>query len=150
MTVRLNSALRNAMMNTYGFVPMMNFGVIKVFSGPPPQTADGAEQGVLLATITQDGLAFEPGQQEGGLSLRPGPVVGAVSNLGTWVLRGRASGAAGWWRWCWNGIDHGEVNENVPRVDAAIGVGLVLPNPTISPATDEALSSFSVHLPPYF
>lgn len=129
--INLSTALRAAMATEYGLMAMMQYGCIKVFDGDPPLTADMAEQGQLLATITQDGVPFQWGTMQGALNMEPGPTNGACQKLGAWKVTVTTSGQAGWWRFVWNGYDGGEANEWVPRVDGRIGEGLILPDSTL-------------------
>lgn len=52
MTIRLSTGLRNALTGFLGFQGAMNRGVIKVFTGSQPATADAAETGTLLGTMS--------------------------------------------------------------------------------------------------
>jgi len=52
MSLRLSTALRNALMATGSLKRTMRGGVIKIYSGTQPANADAAATGTLLATIT--------------------------------------------------------------------------------------------------
>lgn len=150
MAIRLSSALRTSMMGSYGLGLMMNYGVIKVFSGPQPDTADAAEQGTLLARVTQNGLPFSYADQTAGLQLQLGQVAGSVRNLGDWVLTPEADGTPGWWRWCWANPDAGTAYELAARIDGLVGEGLYLQDATLA-ASDppHTLGAFAIYLPAY-
>jgi len=146
--INLSSALRAAMATDYGLGAMMQLGCIKIFTGLPPLDADSSEQGTLLGTITQDGLPFIPGQTQGGLKLKAGPMVGACQNDGNWSLNVTQTGTAGWWRFVWNSPDSGASNEFTPRIDGRIGEGLWLPNKNLVTGGSLLISSFSFLIPP--
>lgn len=144
----LSSALRAAMVTEYGLARMMRLGCIRIFSGAQPDTADDAEQGTLLATITQDGLPFSYGFTAGGLQLKAGPVVGACQNDGQWVMTVTTTGTAGWWRFIWNGGDSGSAADYAPRIDGPIGEGLMLASTALTAADVVPVDSFFLFMPP--
>lgn len=60
---------------------IFDFGVIHLYSGSRPSSADSAESGTLLAVITNNGATFTPGtKNEAGLRFGD-PVNGAISPL---------------------------------------------------------------------
>ncbi|MDO5691115.1 MAG: hypothetical protein Q4G70_01365 [Pseudomonadota bacterium] len=146
--IRLSSALRAALATDYGVARMLQLGHIRVFSGEQPASADDADQGEHLASITQDGNDVYPGLTAGGLVLVPGPVAGACQNSGNWVLKVHRSGVAGWWRFYWNSYDGGRATDYTPRVDGTIGEGLVLPQPMLTANQSEPIDSFFFFIPP--
>jgi len=146
--INLSSALRAAMATDYGLGAMMQRGCIKIFSGQPPLNADGAEQGVLLGQITQNGLPFTVGNPQGGLQLKAGAIPGPCENDGNWQLNVTQSGLAGWWRFVWNSPDNGSENEFTPRIDGRIGEGLWLPNKNLENGGSLLVTSFSFFIPP--
>ena len=150
--IKLNAPLTTAMITNYGLAQMMNLGSIKVFSGPQPDTADHAEQGTLLAQITQDGHPFVPGEADGGLQLALGPVHGTLQMQGAWVLKAVADGVPGWWRWVWNDPDPGTAGAVVCRIDGAVGEGLHLPADAMLGLTagyEAPVAMFQLYLPPF-
>lgn len=64
-----------------GFADLFLNGVLRIFSGSAPATADAAETGTLLAEITNNGDAFTSGQDAAGLrfSTATAGVVGIAS-----------------------------------------------------------------------
>lgn len=52
MTIRLSTGLRNAIAGPLGFIGAINKGVIKIYSGTQPASADAAVTGTLLGTVT--------------------------------------------------------------------------------------------------
>lgn len=56
----MNQAMVHAMLGTLGFVGAMQRGVIDIYSGAMPITADAAPTGTLLGRITNNGVAFTP------------------------------------------------------------------------------------------
>lgn len=146
--ISMSSALRASLATEYGLAAMMRLGCIKVFSGPQPNSADAAEQGSLLGTITQDGNEFHPGFSAGGLQLTYGPVVGACQSDGSWVLKITADGTPGWWRFVWNRPDDGSEELYVPRLDGQIGEGLVLPAGAVVNGQTIPIDSFYFLIPP--
>jgi hypothetical protein len=120
---------------------MMNYGIIDVYSGDPPQYAHQAPTGTWLARITTNGDTFIPGTLTGGLTLN-GDTMGVLRDTGDWVLQGVAYGTAGWWRWKWRLEDPNTTDPYYPRIDGDVGTSLVLASKTITPATLIAIDSF--------
>lgn len=141
MAIRLSNGLKAALYGQYGFQAMMNYGLICVYSGTQPDSANAAPTGTLLARITNNGDTHVPGTATGGLQITQ-DASGRLNKAGTWTLDGIDTGTAGWWRWKWNAPDDDSLSLYYPRVDGAVGEGLVLANTSITPATDEELSSF--------
>ena len=52
MTIRLSTGARNGLAGSMGFGGMFNRGYMKIFSGSQPASADAAETGTLLGTVT--------------------------------------------------------------------------------------------------
>ena len=71
---------------------------------------------------------------------------GSLTFAGIWVLKGVATGDAGWWRWKWNTTDDDSDSVYYPRMDGAVGESLVLTNPTITAATNVVIDDFNVNI----
>ena len=82
MTVRISSGLANAMLGTTGFTTAMNNGVIYLYSGVMPNSANDAETSgsALLAKITANSGAFTSGVATNGLQWNT-PVLNVISSL---------------------------------------------------------------------
>lgn len=144
MTVRLSSALRDALMGEYGLAFMMAGGHIQVYSGDPPASADMPPPGVLLARITTGGKPV--GTTGSGLVLTMGAIPGEAVNKDEWVLTGLASGAPGWWRFVWADADAGAQSMALPRIDGAASDGVQGLPASISATTVVAVRRFSISL----
>ena len=121
--VRLSTALRNALAGTTGFGTTFVNGVISIYSGPQPLTADSAASGTLLGTVTLNGGAFAAGTAANGLVFDP-PAAGTVPKAAgsVWKFTGLAVGTAGWFRLQGNAADSGLASTTLPRLDGSIGV----------------------------
>lgn len=144
MTIRISSGLRAALLSDYGLSAMMAYGAIDVYSGTQPESASQAPTGVLLGTVTQDGLPFQPNTTIGGLQIGLSEG-GGLGLVGVWRLKGVAAGTAGWWRWRWNSPDDNQDSFYYPRVDGSYGESLLLASSAITPATDVVISEFYVN-----
>ena len=149
MTLRLSSPLRDAVVSNYGLGAMMTGGHIQVYSGTQPDTADMPPTGTLLAFITQDGLPIAlPGESDdSGLMMQLGTNAGELTNAGSWVLVGKASGEPGWWRFVGEPVDTGAAATTECRIDGAVTDSFSPPLGPISPSTVFALSEFLISLP---
>lgn len=124
MTVKLSTGLRNAMAGTTGYSGALNGGVILVFSGPQPVSADAPATGTLLGIVTLNGGAWEAGDPANGLVLDT-PAGGGVTKppAAVWKFTGLAAGQIGWFRHVGNALDDGSASATLPRIDGAAGVG---------------------------
>ena len=145
MTIRISSGLRAGMMTVYGFQYLMEYGRIDVYTGEPPSSADQPPTGTRVAQITNNGDAFLQGTTQGGLRL-VSDVRGSVTKSGVWLLRGLATGTAGWFRFKWNARDDNVFSETVPRIDGRIGEDLFLPTTNMAPHVSFELSDFRLTL----
>jgi len=108
MGFRLSTGLRNAMMKDKGFKEAMDSGIIEVFTGPQPASADAAETGTKLLRITKDHAAFVGGNATNGLVFATDPTSGALSkNSDSWEGLGLVEGVAGWYRFYANAYGTG-------------------------------------------
>ncbi|MDH5857805.1 hypothetical protein [Lampropedia aestuarii] len=126
MTNRLSSGLRHSMVSNYGLGSMLNFGHIRIYSGTQPDSADLPPTGVLLAVVSAGGIDPVPGTQTGGLEVDVGSEYGQLVNVGNWVLKGKANGVPGWWRFVWSAPDNDSESQYYPRLDGAVGESLIL------------------------
>jgi len=121
MTLRLSTGLRNNLAGPTGFAATFANGVIDIYSGTQPATADAAATGTLLGTVTLNSGTFTPGTATNGLTFAVA-TNGAVSKTGVWSFNGVAAGTAGWFRLKGNAVDTGEASPFVPRLDGSIAV----------------------------
>jgi len=123
MTVRLSTGARNALAGETGFGKTFEAGVIYIYSGPQPLTADNAPSGTLLGIVTKDGATFAFGTSTNGLTFAA-PSGGTVSKAAadTWKFTGIAKGTAGWFRLMGNALDSLDYSTTSPRMDGSIAV----------------------------
>ncbi len=145
MAIKLSAGLQASVLSEFGLGAMMNYGVIEVYTGDQPLSASDAPTGLLLARVTTDGLDFTAGSLTGGLQVVYDAVAGGLVKVGTWRLRGVATGAPGWWRWKWNAEDDDSFSVFLPRLDGVVGESLVLGALNqITPSTNEEIEDFLV------
>ncbi len=121
MTIRLSTRLRDNLAGATGFASTFANGVIEIYTGAQPATADSAVTGTLLGTVTLNSGAFTPGSPTNGLTFAAASG-GAVSKSGVWSFNGVAAGTAGWFRLKGNAVDAGGVSTVLPRMDGSIAV----------------------------
>lgn len=126
MTIRISTALRNAMAGSVGFAGALTNGSIEIYSGPQPLTADAPISGTLLGRVTVNGGAWAEGSPTNGLQFDPvtnGTVAKKAAD--TWKFTGLANGTAGWFRFRANAADAGADDSTTvthPRLDGSVGV----------------------------
>jgi hypothetical protein len=145
MTIRLSTGLRNALAGTTGFAAAMANGVIEIYSGSQPATADSAVTGTLLGTVTLNSGAFTPGSPTNGLTFAAA-AGGAVSKSGVWSFNGSANGTAGWFRFKGNAVDAGGISTTALRLDGSVAVSgsdLSLTNITVATGAPNTIDVFT-------
>lgn len=100
---------------------LLKNGVIKIFSGSQPLTADDAETGTLLCTITKASGPFVPGAAANGLVLGDTVGTNAIHKLSTDIWSGvnANTAAAGWFRFYANDATAGASTTAI-RVDGTV------------------------------
>ena len=102
---------------------LLRNGVIEIYTGTQPATADLAESGTKLLRITVASGAFTAGAAANGLNLGT-PASGVVSKetAEVWSGVGLANGTAGWFRFYSNAYETG-ASSTAARFDGVCGVG---------------------------
>lgn len=132
----MSSGLKNWLLATGSFSGAFDRGVIELYSGAPPASADEPHAGTLLGKITTDGEPFTPGQINGGLRFLIIPqLAGATKFFGdSWVATFTAAGVVGSWRLKTNVDDPNVQSFAHPRLDGVLGSEaneLYLPQTTV-------------------
>ena len=145
MTVRLSTQLRTNLAGTTGFGATFANGVIDIYSGSQPVSADAAVTGTLLGTVTLNSGAFTSGVATNGLTFAAA-AAGAVAKSGVWSFNGVAAGTAGWFRLRGNAADNNALSTTLPRLDGSVatsGADLNLSNITIAVGAPNTIDTFS-------
>jgi len=104
---------------------VMRNGVINVYSGSQPATADAAVVGTLLVKLTVSSGAFVAGAEGSGLEF-DAAALGVISKCSeeVWSGLGLAAGTASWFRFVANPADPGTADSGYayPRIDGTVGV----------------------------
>ena len=119
MAIRLSTGARNKLVGTdgQGFGELFNNGVLDIYTGAQPSSADAVETGTKLARISStSGTAAEDG-------LKFGTTGSGVLTIGTpaWTGLVLVDGVAGWFRFYGSGGVAGASNTAI-RFDGAVGV----------------------------
>jgi len=148
MAVRFSTGLRDDILGSVGLSASLNDGVIHIYSGAQPATADSAISGVLLGTVTIDGGAFVPGTPTNGLSFdAPNTGVIAKAAAENWKFNGIVDGTAGWFRFVGNATDDTLASATLPRIDGSIaktGGDMTLSNTAIVAAAPNTVDIFEL------
>jgi hypothetical protein len=116
---RLSTGLVNNLVGATGFAATFERGIMEIYSGTQPASADAAPTGVLLGVVTLNSGAFTPGVVTNGLTFGA-PVDGVVSKTGVWSFNAIATGTAGWFRLKANALDNNTLSTTLPRLDGSI------------------------------
>ncbi|GAA0721274.1 hypothetical protein [Dokdonella soli] len=153
MTLQVSTGFKTDILGPSSFESIFNSGVIRVFSGLQPTTADMAEQGTLLGLITLNGDFWLPNYRVNGLTFtRSGPYIVKLP-WQRWEIVPSSNGTAGWWRLI-TPLDDGNPSYSLPRIDGAIsadpasGAEMILASTTLTTGTAIPLDSFLYTIPP--
>lgn len=149
MTVRLSTKVRDNLAGTTGFAATFANGVIDIYSGTQPASADAAITGTLLGRVTLNSGAFTAGTATNGLTFAAASG-GSVSKSGVWGFNGVDNGTAGWFRLKGNALDSNALSTVLPRVDGSIatsGADMNLSNIVIAIGAPNTIDSFSFQIP---
>lgn len=153
MAERLSTGLRNEILKSGGssMADALLNGVIYIFSGTQPATADDTESGyTLLGIVSVDHLTFTPGSPTNGLNLdvaTGGVVSKAVAE--TWQFEGITNGTAGWFRLYANDRLQGTSTTAI-RLDGAIstsGAEINMSNTAVVTSAIGTIDAFAVTWP---
>lgn len=124
-------------------------GVLEIYSGSQPATADAAETGTKLLRITVSSGAFVAGAQANGIQFGA-PVAGVIAkNTDVWSGVGLADGTAGWWRLYDNAYTTG-LSTSAIRMDgncATSGGDLNMASLTVTTGATTTIDSFAITQP---
>lgn len=153
MALQVSTRFKELLFGGTAFADIFRDGVIYVYSGAQPATADAAATGTLLARVTSGGGLFTPGSPLNGLRFSmAGPFV-IKDPIQDWTLTGLALGTAGWFRLMANQLDPNGLSYNYPRIDGNIGSSdsgavLRLSSVIIENAQEVQIQQFILTIPP--
>lgn len=150
MTIRLSTGLRNAMAGTTGFAATFANGIIEIYSGSQPSSADAATTGTLLGVVSTNGAAFTPGTATNGLTWATAADGGVSKSTSNWQFTGIAAGTAGWFRLKGNALDSNATSTTLPRMDGSIatsGGDMSLSNTTVAVGAPNTIDVFQFNIP---
>jgi len=130
---------------------IMRNGVLYIYSGSQPATADTAYSGTLLCTITESSGAWVATEEANGLEFgdeASGYIEKCASE--TWSGSASATGTAGYFRFCANGTDAQALSTTLPRIDGSIGTSgadLNMSSTSITSGSTYTIDSFKLTLP---
>ena len=154
MAIKVSTGLKRQMLGSVlGSVTdtiSLAAGVLRVYSGTQPATADAAVTGTLLLQVTVGSGAFVHGVTTNGLDFELSGTTLVKSTSEVWSGIGLAAGTAGWFRFCGNPSDAGGSSTTLPRIDGRVatsGAELNLSNLSIQVGATTTVDSFSLAFP---
>lgn len=144
MTLKVSTGLRNKLLDTGSLASLMAGGLIKIYSGSPPASADDAASGSLLCTISLNST----GTGVNMASTATGGVL-AKSTAETWSGVVALSGAATYYRHV-AASDTGAASTTQARLQGEIataGAELNLSSTTLTSGATQTVDYYSVALP---
>lgn len=149
--LRLSTGMRDALLGTQSFKDIFMDGVIYIYSGSQPSSADSAVLGTLLGKVTLDANSFTFGNSANGLEFDT-PSNGEISKASgdNWQFEGITDGVAGWGRLMGNANDDLGQSESLPRLDFSIGrtgADLNLSNTDVAVGAIHTIDTFTYRIP---
>ena len=151
MSLNFSTGLRTGMLNSTGVKEAFTNGIIYLYSGVQPVTADAAITGTLLGKVTVDAGAFAFGAATNGLNFDTavaGVLAKAVAE--NWQCVCTAAGTIGWFRMMGNATDALGVSTTLARIDgdaAVSGADLNIPTLAVIIGTPITIDVFTFDLP---
>ncbi len=159
MAFRLSTGLVNLIMAQTGgslvgasFGTLFLDGVIYVYTGSQPATADLTESGTNILIISESGGTFTPSSPTNGLEFEDDPTAGVLEKASaeTWQGIGiGGGGTAGWFRFYANARTQGASSTSV-RFDGACGTTgteMIMSSTTVVTGATITLDTFAVTMP---
>ncbi len=148
MTIRLSTGSKDAMMDALD-VALAN-GRLDIYSGSQPASADSAESGTLLVSLTLSSGAFTPGVSTNGInfaSASGGVIVKEAAEV--WSGVAASTGTAGYFVFYDNDVDTGASTTAVRFMGsiATSGADLNMTSTTINSGGTITLDSGQLQLP---
>lgn len=151
--IKISTGVRTGLLLASGIRSMFEGGIIRLYGGTPPLSADLPAPAYPLAEITQDGEDWLPYPNNTESGLQFDMIQAAVlTKWGTWTLNGKATGTATWFRLYGPMYDYPPTTDYlVPRLDGLMGVNLLLPagNYAVTPETTYELDMFQLAFMPF-
>jgi len=150
MALKLSTGLRDALLGTDSLKGILDYGVIKIFGGTPPSTADGDDTTfTLLVEITTDGLDVTPGATTNGLVFAA-PSGGTIAkSADNWSGAAVATGTASWFRLYDNDVNMGS-SSTAARLQGTVGTygaDMLVSSTNVVGGATITVDSFNMTLP---
>jgi hypothetical protein len=155
MAERLSTGLANYINQTGSLKGALANGIISVYSGTQPTTADSAETGTLLLEFTVDAGAFTPGVATNGLNMGASSEGVLAKSAEVWkgvglAAAGSSGTTAGYYRFYANAKVTGASTTAV-RMDGSIGTTTIselqMVNPLIVTGATSTIETYNITSP---
>ncbi|QLA17701.1 hypothetical protein [Desulfolutivibrio sulfoxidireducens] len=150
MALRLSTGLRDKLLGEGSFKEIMADGVVRIFPGTQPTSADDAEGATQLVQITLASGTFTAGAADNGLEF--GTASGGIlakSSGEVWSGVASVTGTAGWFRFYANDLTTG-ASTTQARFDGSIstsGAQLNMSSTAITAGATTTIDSFTITFP---
>lgn len=144
--MKLSTGLRNHLLVTGALKSALDGGLIKIYSGAEPATADAAVTGTLLCTISNNSTGT-------GITFEDDPVDGVLSKKSSEVWSGvnAATGTSGYFRHVASG-DDGTSSTSQKRIQGSVavaGADLNLSAVGLTSGATQTIDYYNVALPAF-
>lgn len=134
------------------FKDLFRNGVMRIYSGTRPASADAVEAGTMLVEISESSGAFAAGEADNGLNFGDATTGKAsIADGETWSGTAEATGTATWFRFYANAYTTGASTSAV-RFDGSCGASgsgadLIMSSTSITAAATETINQFDIECP---
>jgi hypothetical protein len=159
MALKFSTGLKNqlfgAIKGAVTTTASLEHGVIYIYSGSQPATADAAATGTLLMIATVGSGAFAHGTATNGLDFAA-PAAGVMTKdtgevwSGVGLAAAGTGTTAGWFRHSGNPADNQGISTTLPRIDGRIstsGAEMSLSNMTIVSGASNTVDTYQLSWP---
>lgn len=147
MAIRFSTGLKNAILGSTGMKGSLDGGVIKVYTGSQPSSADTGSTGTLLGTVTIDAGNTFPADYIN----FDAPSAGLLSKAAAenWKFNGVTDGTAGWFRYIGDpAADDGTTTSTTyARMDGSVartGADMNLSNTAVTTGAPHTVDVFQI------
>ena len=145
MAFKTSTGLRNSILTSGSLIDLLGNGEIRIFAGSVPLSADAAEEGTLLCTISEIGtggpIFFDGTASDGVVS----------KNAEVWSGENVASGTATYYRHV-DKMDSGVISTTEVRIQGEVGIvgkEMNLSSTAFTSGATQTIDYYSVALPTF-
>lgn len=152
MSLQVSTRFKELILGTNSFADIFDGGIIQLYSGPQPASADMPATGTLLGVVTNLGQSWSPGGSAGGLLFSQDGMWARNHPSQNWMMTVTTTGTVGWFRLAGKLADTNGLSYSAPRMDGRVGAGtgveMHLPSTALTVGQTLPIQQFYFSFPP--